>query len=90
MHNYKIEGLPMNTMIKATLTAVIIATSFTASAKDGAFTGNVQFDAPQNTATSACHYAVNGTADKSHSGIVITTANTKMTFAEKLLSAADK
>ncbi|WP_408901405.1 hypothetical protein [Photobacterium piscicola] len=75
----------MKTVIKA-----IIATSYTASARDGAFTGNVSFNNKANNTVVARHYAVNGTTDKSHSGIVITNKNTQMTFAEKLLSAADK
>jgi Ni/Co efflux regulator RcnB len=80
----------MKTVIKAIIATTIIATSYTASARDGAFTGNVSFNNQANNTVVARHYAVNGTADKSHSGIVVTNKNTQMTFAEKLLSAADK
>lgn len=80
----------MKTVIKAIIATAIITTSYTASARDGAFTGNVSFNNKANNTVAARHYAVNGTTDKSHSGIVITNKNTQMTFAEKLLSAAGK
>ena len=76
----------MNSVTKA-----IIATSYTASARDGAFNGNVSFNSQTtNNAVVATHYSVNGTADKSHSGIVVTNKNAHMSFNDKLLSAADK
>ena len=80
----------MKTVIKAIIATAIIATSYTVSARDGAFTGNVSFNNQASNAVVASHYTVNGTADKSHSGIVITNPNTQMSFTEKLLSAADK
>ncbi|MCG3865657.1 MULTISPECIES: hypothetical protein [unclassified Photobacterium] len=80
----------MKTVIKATIAAAVIAMSYNVSAKDGAFTGNVNFNHKANNTVAACHYSVNGTADKSHSGIVLTSKVTDMTFAQKLLSAADK
>ncbi|OBU47186.1 hypothetical protein AYY26_11025 [Photobacterium phosphoreum] len=80
----------MKTVIKAIIATTIIATSYTASARDGAFTGNVNLNNQANNSVVASHYAVNGTADKSHSGIVITNKNSHMSFNEKLLSAADK
>ncbi|WP_297482215.1 hypothetical protein [uncultured Photobacterium sp.] len=80
----------MKTVIKTIIATAIITTSYTASARDGAFTGNVSFNNKANNTVIARHYTVNGTADKSHSGIVLSTKNTHMTFSEKLLSAADK
>ena len=80
----------MKTVIKAIIATAIIATSYTASARDGAFTGNVNLNNQANNSVVASHYAVNGTADKSHSGIVVMNKNSHMSFNEKLLSAADK
>ncbi len=80
----------MKTVIKAIIATAIIATSYTTSARDGAFTGNVSFNNQANNAVVASHYAVSGTADKSHSGIVVTNKNSHMSFNDKLLSAADK
>ncbi|KAE8177671.1 hypothetical protein [Photobacterium carnosum] len=80
----------MKIVIKAIIATAIIATSYTASARDGAFTGNISFNNHMDNTVSANHYIINSTADKSHSGIVLTTKNTHMTFSEKLLSAADK
>ncbi|PQJ61910.1 hypothetical protein [Photobacterium angustum] len=79
----------MNTVIKATIATAIIAMSYNATAKDGAFTGNIHF----NNHTSKVvlqHYSVSGTADKSRSGVVLKSKATDMTFGQKLLSAADK
>ncbi|MEC6814507.1 hypothetical protein [Photobacterium toruni] len=80
----------MKTVIKAIIATAIIATSYTSSARDGAFTGNVHFNNQANNAVVTNHYAVNGTADKSHSGIVVTKKNSHMSFNDKLLSATDK
>ena len=49
----------MKTVIKAIIATAIIATSYTASARDGAFTGNVSFNNQANNTVVARHYAVN-------------------------------
>ncbi|KJG27479.1 hypothetical protein C0W38_20980 [Photobacterium angustum] len=80
----------MKTVIKATIAAAIIAMSYNASAKDGAFTGNVQFQKAAASTMNAAHYQKQGTAERSHSGVVFTQSASQLTFAEKLLSAANK
>jgi hypothetical protein len=79
----------MNTVIKAIIATAVIATSYTVSARDGDFTGNVNLNQQDNSVV-INHYAVNDTVDESHSDIVVTNKNTEMTFEEKLRSAADK
>lgn len=76
--------------IKALLVSFILATSYNVSAKDGAFTGTVNYLTSSNNITNIAHYKKDGTADKSHSGIVFTQKKSHLTFSEKLLSAADK
>ncbi|WP_318488546.1 hypothetical protein [Photobacterium leiognathi] len=80
----------MKTVIKATIAAAIIAMSYNVSAKDGDFTGNVQFEKAVANSMNADHYQKEGTAERSHSGVVFTQPKAHLSFAEKLLSAADK
>ncbi|SMY36679.1 MULTISPECIES: hypothetical protein [Photobacterium] len=80
----------MKTVIKAAIATAIIAMSYNASAKDGAFTGNVQFEKAAVNSLNAGHYQKQGTAERSHSGVVFTQPKAHLSFAEKLLSAADK
>ncbi|WP_233217819.1 hypothetical protein [Photobacterium sp. GB-1] len=56
----------MKTVIKATIAAAIIAMSYNASAKDGAFTGNVQFQQAAASSMNVAHYQKQGTAERSH------------------------
>ncbi|EAR53889.1 hypothetical protein SKA34_16063 [Photobacterium sp. SKA34] len=80
----------MKTVIKATIVAAIIAMSYNASAKDGAFTGNVQFQKAAASNINAAHYQKQGTAECSDSDVVFTQSASQLTIAGKLLSAADK
>ncbi|PQJ66174.1 hypothetical protein [Photobacterium angustum] len=80
----------MKTVIKATIAAAIIATSFTAAAKDGNFTGNINFNKSTTNAVNVGHYQKQGTAERSHSGLVFSQHKAALNFSEKLLSAADK
>ncbi|PSV24072.1 hypothetical protein [Photobacterium kishitanii] len=76
--------------IKYVFLIVISLTSYTVSAKDGDFMGNVRFDKTKSNNVSLQRYMVNGSADKSHSGVLLKRTADMLTFQQKLLSAADK
>ncbi len=52
--------------------------------------GNVRFDKTKSNNLSLQRYMVNGSADKSHSGVLIKQTPGMLTFQQKLLAAADK
>lgn len=80
----------MNSIVKALLASVIISASYGTSAKDDAYTGTVNLTKSTNNTSNSVRYKKEGTAEKSHSGIVFPQKKTNLTFEEKLLSAADK
>ncbi len=79
----------MKNLIKTTLAAIVLATSYNVAAADGDFTGNVSFEQQANTIQSQ-RFENDGTPENYNSGIVLQENTAQFTFSEQLNSARDK
>ena len=80
----------MYNKIKSLTCSLLLILSYSATAADGDFTGNIKFMAKESNPIQIQRFDVPNTAKNYNSGIKVITEIKHLTFVEKLESARDK
>ena len=80
----------MYNKIKSLTCSLLLMLSYSATAADGDFTGNIKFMEKESNSIQFQRFDVPNTAKNFNSGIKVITKTKHLTFVEKLESARDK